>query len=201
MNFDVNTQLFLVSLVPIVISILAYLNSRKSRIAAEESLKLSKSAKRIAEIEYLKTTPSLDVVGVVKASEKYRVKLLISNMRSSPFRINSLMVLKRKLKKRNLKNYLYSKYDPDFNWDYEKIEGVFWNPKGNLDNEEYYVSEAGEFSVVKDKEFILVTVPDFNEHEIYSFQFHTTHGNTDITGRISKNNRTLFCTEFRQSFT
>jgi len=140
MSFEFDTQVLLLSIAPIVISILAYLNSRKSRIVAEKSLELSKSAKRIAEIEYLKTIPAIDVIGIVKISGKYRVKLLVSNMRATPFRINSLTVLKRRPKHRNIKNYFYSKIDPEFNWDYEKVEGIFWNPKGNLDDEEPYLA-------------------------------------------------------------
>lgn len=201
MSFEFNTEVFLLSIAPIIISILAYLNSRKSRIVAEKSLELSKSAKSIAEIEYLQTIPAIEVIGIVKISGTYRVKLLVSNMRATPFRINSLTVLKRRPKRRNIKNYFYSKIDPKFNWDYEKVEGIFWNPKGDLDDEEHYVQEAGEYVVVKDKEFVLVSIPGFSEHETYSFQFHTTHGNTSITGHVSENNRTLFCTEFRQTFT
>ena len=131
----------------------------------------------------------------------HRVVLLLSNMRSIPFRINSLGLSKKSYKKRNIKNYIRSKVDLDFSWDYENIDNFYWNPKGDLDLTEKFVSEAGKFLIVKDQEKVLVSIPDFDEYATYKFKINTTHGVVTLADRMSTSGKVHFCKEFKQSFT
>lgn len=154
----------------------------------------------MTEIEALKSMPQLDLLGIVSVGELDRAKLLISNMRSTPFRINSVCLEKYAPKVRSLKNIFKSQFDEDFDWYYEKVDGYRWNPMGNLDYEEKYQSEAAEFLTVKEQEKILITIPDYSEYKTYRFSVKTSHGNVDISGSISKNGKVYFCNDFRQSF-
>ncbi|GAD31908.1 hypothetical protein PLEI_3573 [Photobacterium leiognathi lrivu.4.1] len=190
-----------VAIAAFIISVFALLNGRKSRKIAEESLAVSKQIKREAEIEYLQTIPAIDVLEVIKVNDAYRAVLLLSNMRSTPFRINCVGLNKKVYKKRNIKNYIRSKTDSDFNWDYEKIDDFDWNPQGDLDTLEKYTNEAAKFLVVKDQEKVLITIPDFNQYATYQIKVNTTHGVVTLAGRISPDGKVYFCKEFKQSFT
>ena len=88
-----------VAIAAFIMSIFALFNVKKSRKIAEESLLISKQIKRDAEIEYLKTTPAVDILKVIKVNNTHRVVLLLSNMRSIPFRINSIGLSKKSQKK------------------------------------------------------------------------------------------------------
>lgn len=201
MILEINNIELYIAILALLISVFVFLNARKARKTAEKSLKIAERIKREAEIEYLSTIPAIDILEIINVGDKNRVVLLLANMRSTSFRINSLLVEKRTFKKRNLKHYIESKINPNFDWDYESIEGYFWNPKGSLDNSEKYVNEAGEFLIVKETEKILVTIPNFSEYSTYRFKVNTTHGVVTLSGSISKNGKVYFCNEFRQSFT
>ncbi|MGF1888104.1 hypothetical protein L4D13_18420 [Photobacterium profundum] len=190
-----------VAIAAFIISIFALFNGRNSRKLAEESLAISKQVKREAEIEYLKTIPAIDIIEVIKVDNTYRVVLLLSNMRTTPFRINCVGLSKKVYKKRNIKNYIRSRTDSDFNWNYEQINNFDWNPQGDLDTEEKYTKEAAKFLVVKDLERVLVSIPDFNQYSTYQFKVNTTHGVVTLADSISPNGKVHFCKEFRQSFT
>lgn len=194
-NFEIYLSTF-----ALLVSILAYANHRKTRKLAEKTYQIALSTKHVTEIEALKSMPQLDLLGIVSVGELNRAKLLISNMRSTPFRINSVCLEKYAPKVRSVKNIFKSKFDQDFDWYYEKVDGYRWNPMGNLDYEEKYQSEAAEFLTVKEQEKILITIPDYSEYKTYRFSVKTSHGNVDISGSISKNGKVHFCNDFRQSF-
>jgi len=200
MSFDDPIFQSYLSAIAVIISVLVFINHLKTRRLVAESLKIARSTKYQLEIEYLKTIPSIDILEVIKVDGSDRVVLLISNMRSVPFRINSLTIHKKNYKKRNIGNYLHSKFDPNFEWDYELVDGYRWNPKGTLDDSEKYVKEAAEFLVVHDKEKILVTIPEFNQYMTYRFTINTNHGVVTQASSISKTGQTHFCNEFNQSF-
>lgn len=184
-----------------VVSLLALRNGWKSKKIAERSLQISESVKREAEIEYLKTIPSVDIIDVVEVCGKHRVVLLMSNMRATPFRINSVSVSKRINRPRSIKNLIYARVDPTFDWKYDPVEDIVWNPQGDLDTEEKYVREASEFLIVKEQERVLVTIPNFSTKDKYQFKLNTTHGVVTISDRIAHNGKVYFCQEFRQTFT
>lgn len=200
MSFDDPIIQLYLSVFAVIISVLVFINHLKTRKLVAESLKIARSTKHQLEIEYLKTIPSIDILEVIEVDGKERVVLLISNMRSVPFRINSLTIHKRNYKKRSIKNYIHSKFDLSFEWDYEPVVGYRWNPKGTLDDSEKYVKEAAEFLVVHDKEKILVTMPEFSQYITYRFTINTNHGTVTQTSSISKTGQTHFCNEFNQSF-
>jgi len=190
-----------VAIAAFIMSIFALFNVKKSRKIAEESLLISKQIKRDAEIEYLKTTPAVDILKVIKVNNTHRVVLLLSNMRSIPFRINSIGLSKKSQKKRNIQNYIRSKIKSEFNWDYESTDNFDWNPQGDLDSTEKFVSEAAKFLIVKDQEKVLVSIPDFDQYATYQFKINTTHGVVTLADKMSPNGKVHFCKEFRQSFT
>lgn len=188
------------TILALLISVLVLLNARKARKTSEKSLRIAEKLKREAEIDNLKSQPAIDILKVIKVDDKYRVVLFLSNMRSTPFRINSVFVEKKSFKRWSLKNYIESRINPNFDWYYDAVEDYFWNPKGPLDNSEKYADEAGEYLIVKESEKVLVTIPDFREHSTYRFTVNTTHGVITLSGRLSTTGRTHFCNEFRQSF-
>jgi hypothetical protein len=188
------------SVLAVVISFWALWNGRKSRRISDRSLAIAENNKINAEVEYLKTTPAIDIIDVVNVEGTYRAVLLLSNMREAPFRINSLTLYRKAFKQRSISNFIRSKVDPDFDWDYEQVEGYAWNPKGDLDDREKFVNEAGQFLVVKEQEKILVTIPDFNQYATYRFKINTTHGVITIADSITPNGNVYFCKEFKQSF-
>ena len=132
MNFEIkNIELFIM-MFALLVSTLLYPNARKARKEAEKSVRIAESLKQQAEIEYLNTLPAIDILDLVKVDDKHRVILFLANMRSTPFRINSLLVEKKLYKNRTFKNYIASKLDPNFDWNYTPIDDYFWNPKESL---------------------------------------------------------------------
>lgn len=93
MNFEVIK--WVVVLLSIPISIFAYLNARKSRKISERALRVSERSERRINIDLINTVPALDLLDVIKVGAKYRVKILLTNLRSTPFRINCLKLYKK----------------------------------------------------------------------------------------------------------
>ncbi|WP_058550945.1 hypothetical protein [Pseudoalteromonas sp. 10-33] len=200
MNFSIDDMELYLSVCALVISLAAYLNHRKTRKLAENTYQIALSTKHVTEIEYFKTMPSIEIVDVVSVDDLDRVILHLSNMRTTPFKINSVDVARFSPKKRSISNYIKAKLDSNFDWDFEKVIGYKWNPMGDLGYSEKYISEAVEFLTVKEQERILVTIPDFSEYRTYRFTVNTSHGNVSLSGTASKEGKVHFCNEFHQSF-
>lgn len=194
--FDIDTCLSITSL---FIASLALINTRKATLNSGKALSIAQRVKNQADYEYAQSYPAIDILKVIQVDGKHRVVLLLCNMRLNPFRINSINVCKRVRKKRSLENFINYLFDKNFDWNFERLDKINWNPKGNLDDSEKFVEEAGEFLVVEKKEKVLVTIPDFNEYSTYRFEVNTSHGIVTLSGSPSKNESTYFCKDFRQS--
>ncbi|HCH1219453.1 TPA: hypothetical protein NKP90_004661 [Vibrio parahaemolyticus] len=197
-----------IKIAPIVISFLAYLNARKSKSIAkkssdiaEKSLKLAERNERKLRIEDLQALPSLDFVDVIDVGEKKRVKLRVTNMRSTPCKINCVEVFKSLRYGRNFVDFKEKCSADKLDDSYELVENVVWNPKGNLDDSEYFMREAGEFQIIHNSELILVSIPSFDERQAYLIRIFTSHGNICLEGRLSISGKVLFTTGFKQEFT
>jgi hypothetical protein len=188
-----------ISATSIIISVLAFLYTRRSTKIAERAVLIAEKVKRQNDYEYAQTYPSIDILKVIEVDNKHRVILHLCNMRANPFRINKVSVHKRVNKKRSIRNYIESIVNKNFDWDYEDIDGYAWNPKGNLDDSEKFFEEAGEFIIVKHTEKILVTIPEYSEYATYRFTVDTTHGTVTLAASPTKHGNTYFCKEFRQS--
>ena len=169
--------------------------------SAKNSVNESKRSSDLAEASYrdisyekVRGLPPLEVLEIVEVEGKKRVKLKIYNLRDLPFKIDSVRVLIYKPKKRSLVNIIKHWINP-FDWDFDEVMNIIWNPKGNLDDKEYYVKDAAEFSLVKEQEMILVTIPDLKQpcYSTYKFEIKTTFGTSTITSSLYGNN-TYFCT-------
>lgn len=168
------------------------------------SYKLAKLNSRIgtynikqSSLKELRSIPIIDPIDVVDTQSGPRVKLLVHNLRSDPFYIYSLTVYKPGKRSLTIRNIF--KYGRDsFKWNHVVVDHVFWNPKGDLDDEEHYFREAAQFLRVKDSEYLLVSIPEFKEHLEYHFEIKTNIGNRRSSGSISAKSNTLFSTNYSE---
>lgn len=188
-----------ISVFSLAISVLAFFYTRRSAKISERALLVSEQTKRQNDYQYAQSYPAIEILKVIEVDGIHRVVLFLHNMRTNPFRINSVAVHRRVNKKRNIQNYAQSILHEDFDWHYEEINGYVWNPKGHFDDSEKFVEEAGEFVVVKDSEKILVSIPEYSEYSTYRFTIDTTHGVVTLIGSPTKHGNTYFCKKFKQS--
>lgn len=147
-----------VSLVAVIVATLSWLESRRmSRLTA---IALERQSYAMAE-----TLPSVDVLKVVEVGGKIRAQLIVFNQRDVPFRVNCVKCYRYKPKRWNLKNWVLSPTE-SFDWNYSR-DDAFWNPKGDFDDSERYAEETLPFTLVKDKEILLVTLAN---HQMFSWQ-------------------------------
>lgn len=152
----------------LIISLVALLTARKSM---RESINFNSRTRR----EKILSLPVVEVVQANRIGEKWRLKLLLFNLRKEPLRIECLKVYKYRPIERTLVNRI-KRFFEGFDWDYEEIKGVFWNPQGIHNEEERFFHEAIQFTYVEKMETIWATVPSFDPEETYGFKVITTHG-------------------------
>ncbi len=184
----------------IIVAFFSYLAAAKSAKQAAKSTAISEVALKRASYEKVQSLPSIEVIGALKVDNQIRVKLLVFNLRQNPLRVHCVKVLLYQPKPINITNYIKSKMGP-FDWDYSKIEDVVWNPKGTLDDREHYLEDAIEFSYVKEKEYLLVTMPSYSEGATYKFVVITSIGECFISSRPSFTGRTMFAIDYNQTIT
>ncbi|WP_044412562.1 hypothetical protein [Thiomicrospira microaerophila] len=187
----------IVSVVSLIVAYMSYRVAAKSSKQAERSTQLADLALRRASYEKVQSLPAVEVIGVVTVDSKTRVKLMVFNLRPEPLKIQCVKVYIFDPKARNIKNYILSKLEP-FEWDYRNIEDIVWNPKGSLDDAEHYVHEAMEYTYVKEREVVLVTIPEYSQYAKYKFEVITSVGATTITSRVA-DGKTLFAKDYRQT--
>lgn len=149
--------------------------------------KLTKLALQRQSYEWAQTLPSVEALGVVEAGGQTRARLIVFNQRETPYRVNCVKCYRFNPKSRSLSNWFRSKLGP-FDWDYSR-ENTFWNPKGPLDDEERYSQETLPFTLVNDKEILLVTLSNFSTSNQYRFEVLTSQG-TAIWEGILPNEKT-----------
>ncbi|AIA76448.1 hypothetical protein FF32_16880 [Halomonas campaniensis] len=187
----------IVSVISLIVAYMSYRAAAKSSKEAERSTQLADLALRRASYEKVQSLPAVEVVGAVTVDSKTRVKLMVFNLRPEPLKIQCVKVYIFDPKARNIKNYILSKLGP-LDWNYRNIENIVWNPKGPLDDEEYYVHEAMEYTYVKEKEVVLVTIPEYSKYAEYKFEVTTSVGTATITSRTA-DGKTLFAKDYRQT--
>lgn len=171
-----------ISIVSAVIALLSWLEARRMS-------QLTKFAFQRQSYEKAETLPSVEPLGVIEIGTKRRAKLMVFNQRETPYRVNCVKCYRYDPKPRNLANWLRSKLGP-FDWDYS-YEMAFWNPKGTLDDEEHYTEETLPFTLVKEKEVLLVTLSDFSPHKQYRFEVITSQGTTSWEGTLPNGKTSL----------
>lgn len=171
-----------ISIVSAVIALLSLLEARRMS-------QLTKFAFQRQSYEKIETLPSVEVLGVVKVGEISRAKLIVFNQRETPYRVNCVKCYGYAPKPRNLGNWFRSKLGP-FDWDYSYQE-AFWNPKGTLDDEEHYTEETLPFTLVKEKEILLITLSDASPHKKYRFEVITSQGTTCWEGSLPNGRTSL----------
>lgn len=173
----------------VVVSILSAVIALLSWLEARRMSQLTKLAFRHQSYEMVTTLPSVEVLGIIEVGTKKRAKLVVFNQRETPYRINCVKCYSYAPKPRNLTNWFRSKLEP-FDWDYSH-ERAFWNPKGTLDDEEHYAEETLPFTLVKDREILLVTLNDFRPFKKYRFDVVTSQGTTSWEGELSNEKTSL----------
>jgi hypothetical protein len=173
-----------ISLIATVVALLSWLEARRMS-------KLTAFAIKRQSYERTETLPSVEALSVVAIDGKHRAKLIVFNQRENPFRINCVKCYVSDPKSRTPINWIRSKFD-DFDWDYTYIK-AYWNPKGTLDDKEYYAEEALQFTYVKDTAIILVTLSNYesNPYQDYKFEVMTSQGITSWSGSLP-NGKTSF---------
>jgi hypothetical protein len=68
-------------------------------------------------------------------------------------------------------------------WQY--INDARWNPRGNLNYNEYSIEDALQFACVKDMQEIIVTIPELKVPRQYKFEVQTTAGTAILTTTLS----------------
>lgn len=187
----------IVSVVSLIVAYLSYRAAAKSSKEARRSTQLAEIALRRASYEKMQSFQAVEIVGIVIVDSKTRVKLMVFNLRPEPLKIQCVKVYVFDPKARNIKNYILSKLGP-FDWDYRNLEDAVWNPKGSLDDAEHYVHEAVEYTYVKEREVVLVTIPEYNQYDKYKFEVIASIGTTVITSRVA-DGKTLFAKDYRQT--
>ncbi|WP_152547317.1 hypothetical protein [Delftia sp. RIT313] len=165
---------FAVSIASAIIALLSLLEARRLGQITRLSL-------RQQSYEKIVTLPSVETLGVVEIAGKTRAKLIVFNERDTPYRVNCVKCYRYDPKPRNLSNWINSFLGP-FDWDYSREEGAFWNPKGTLDDDEHYSDKTLPFTLVKEKEILLVTLEDFRSYRIYRFEVITSQGTARCEG-------------------
>lgn len=175
----------------LVVSILAAIVAVLSWLESRRMTKLTSLALRQQSYERIKTLPSVEALSVVEIGDKHRAKLIIFNERETPFRVNCVKCYRYAPKSRNLMNWLRSKIEP-FDWDYS-YEKAFWNPKGTLDDDEHYAEETLPFTLVKEREILLVTLPEYREFpwQQYKFEVSTSQGSALWEGTLPNGRNSL----------
>ena len=179
MSIDASTA---VSILSAVIALFSWLEARRMS-------QLTKLALKRQSYEKVETLPSVEALGVVTVGTKKRAKLMVFNQRDTPYRVNCVKCYRYNPKPRNLANWVRSKLGP-FDWDYSS-ERAFWNPKGTLDDEEHYAEETLPFTLVKEKEVLLVTLDDFSPYKQYRFEVITSQGSTSWEGTLPNGKTSL----------
>lgn len=160
-----------VSLIAVIVAALSWLESRRMS-------KLTTIALERQSYEKAETLPSVEALKVVEVGGKNRAQLIVFNQRDVPFRVNCVKCYRYDPKSRNLKNWMLSIGVAElFDWNYSR-EKAFWNPKGSFDDSERYAEETLPFTLVKDKEILLVTLTDYQmfSWQQYKFEVITTQG-------------------------
>ncbi len=137
---------------------------------------ITKAAFLRQSFEKAETLPSVEALGIVNVSGKTRAKLMVFNQRDTPYRVNCVKCYAYDPKPRNLANWFRSKLGP-FDWDYSPQAAV-WNPKGTLDDNEHFIEDTLQFTLVKETELLLVTLNDVNQNRRYRFEVITSQGTT-----------------------
>jgi hypothetical protein len=171
-----------VSILSAVIALLSWLEARRMS-------QLTKFAFQRQSYEKAETLPSVEALGIVEVGTKKRAKLMVFNQRETPYRVNCVKCYSYDPKPRNLTNWIRSKLGP-FDWDYS-YEQAFWNPKGTLDDEEHYAEETLPFTLVKEKEVLLVTLSDSSPYKKYRFEVITSQGTTSWEGSLPNGKTSL----------
>lgn len=154
--------------------------------------------RRLTKYDRAETLLSAEKLGVVEVGGKMRAKLIVFNQREVPYRVNCVKCYQYDPKPHQLLNLARSILGPLIG-DYSRVD-TFWNPKGALDDEEHYAEETLPFTLVKDKEVILVTLSDFSPYKRYRFEVITSQGTTTCEGTLS-NGKTGLPHEYSRTFT
>ena len=198
-NFISTNIDLIISGISLAVSYMAYTAAEKSAGHAKRAAQIADIALRRSSYEKVQSLPVVEVVGTVKINNKTRVKLMLFNLRPEPLKIQCVKAYIFEPRARNIKNYILSKLEP-FDWDYRKIDNIFWNPQGPLDEEEHYVQEAMEYSYIKERGIVLVTIPEYDKYAEYKFEVITSVGTASITSRWA-DGKTLFAIDYRQTIT
>lgn len=145
------------------------------------------------------TLPSVEKLGVVEVGGKTRAKLIVFNQRETPFIVYCVKCYQYDPKPHKLLNLVRRILGP-LNGDYSRVD-TFWNPKGTLGDEEHFAEESLPFTLVKDKEILLVTLSNFSPYKRYQFEVITSQGTTTIEGALSTNGKTGLPHEHSRTFT
>jgi hypothetical protein len=177
--------------VSLAVSIAAALFALLSWLEARRMSNLTAIAFKRQSYEKAETLPSVEALNVVEVGGKHRAKLIVFNQRETPFRVNCVKCFRYDPKRRNLLNLVRSKFGP-FDWDY-KYEKAYWNPKGNLDDDEHFAETALPFTFVKETEVLLVTLRDHDTlpYQQYKFEVITTQGTTSWEGVLPNGKTSL----------
>jgi len=163
-----------IALGAVFISALTWLENRRTNQSAKYS-------RMIQSYDEVATRPILNAVGTVVVNGKTRMKLIIFNQRETKLKIHSARCYVYAPKPRTIDNWLRSRIKP-FDWDFSP-EASVWNPKGILDDKEHYADETLPFTLVKEHEFILISMDNFREGGRYKFEVITSQGIVDWDGR------------------
>lgn len=174
----------------VVISIIAALISVFSLIEVKRANRFTRHIIRMQSYEKARTLPDAEIIKAINIDGITRAQLVIFNNRPEPLRVHCVKTYIYEPKPRTIANWLKSHMYP-FDWDYSPIELARWNPQGNLDDREHFVEETIQFTLVKEQEFLLVTIPGFSENAQYKFEVITSQGTSIPTGRVSSGKRHL----------
>jgi hypothetical protein len=192
MAIDINTA----------VASLAALATAHAAYSARRSAKFSEIALRNISYAEVQTRPSVEVQGIVEVNGVYRAKLIVFNQRETALRIHTVRLFRLNPKSWSLANWLRSKRDVDFDWNYE-YEGTIWNPKGTLDDVEYSADDrTWPLTLVSKTEIVLVTLRRYTEnpYQKYRFEVVTSQGTTSQECVPSSGRQTL-PTDFQMEIT
>ena len=174
----------------VLISIIAALIAVFSLIEAKRANRFTRHIIRMQSYEKTRTLPDAEIIKAISVDGITRAQLVIFNNRTEPLRVHCVKTYIYEPKPRTIINWVRSHMYP-FDWDYSLIELARWNPKGNLDDKEHFLEDTIQFTMVKEKEFLLVTIPEISDNSKFKFEVITSQGISTTTGHISYDKRHL----------
>lgn len=170
-----------ISLASVVVALLLWQETRRMRL-------LTRKAFRLQSYEDVTRLPGVGVLGVVETEAGTRVRLIIFNMREMPLRVHCVKCYGQDIKRSGLLHWLL--IGTGLRREFVQ-EPIFWNPKGDLDDEEHYADQTLPFTRVCEQEVLLVTVKDFHPYKHYRFEVITSQGTVTWEGQVPESHASL----------